>query len=109
MNQNEDKQVLKLKKAYKNLDFLNSKDARTIRILSEYLFPKAELEKNGIQNTIVIFGSARAPSPEELEKKEGTIHMSTSENYTSRPVIKDNFPLTRAAPAVSTSSASNPS
>ena len=72
MNQNEDKQVLKLKKAYKNLDFLNSKDARTIRILSEYLFPKAELEKNGIQNTIVIFGSARAPSPEELEKKEGT-------------------------------------
>lgn len=88
MNQNEDKQVLKLKKAYKNLDFLNSKDARTIRILSEYLFPKAELEKNGIQNTIVIFGSARAPSPEELEKKEGTNKLAKYYSYTRELTAK---------------------
>ena len=52
-------------KAYKNLDFLNSKDARIVRILSEYLYPKAQFEEENIQNTIVIFGSARAPSPED--------------------------------------------
>ena len=59
-----------IEKAYKNLDFLNSKDARTVRILSEYLYPKAQLEEEKVTNTIVIFGSARAPSPEELSSKE---------------------------------------
>ena len=58
-------------KAYKNLDFLNSKDARTLRILSEYLHPKKQLEEEKVANTIVIFGSARAPSPEELNSQEG--------------------------------------
>ena len=62
---------LQTEKAYKNLDFLNSKDARTVRILSEYLYPKAQLEQERVTNTIVIFGSARAPSPEELSSKEG--------------------------------------
>ena len=60
-----------IEKAYKNLDFLNSKDARTLRILSEYLHPKKQLEEKKVTNTIVIFGSARAPSPEELSNKEG--------------------------------------
>ena len=59
-----------IEKAYKNLDFLNSKDARTLRILSEYLHPKKQLEEKKVTNTIVIFGSARAPSPEELSNKE---------------------------------------
>ena len=62
---------MKTEKAYKNLDFLNSKDARTLRILSEYLYPKKQLEEEKVTNTIVIFGSARAPSPEELSNKEG--------------------------------------
>jgi hypothetical protein len=35
---------MKTEKAYKNLDFLSSKDARTLRILSEYLHPKTQLE-----------------------------------------------------------------
>ena len=61
---------LQTEKAYKNLDFLNSKDARTLRILSEYLYPKKQLEEEKVTNTIVIFGSARAPSPEELSNKE---------------------------------------
>ncbi len=60
-----------IEKAYKNLDFLNSKDARTLRILSEYLYPKKQLEEEKVTNTIVIFGSARAPSPGELSNKEG--------------------------------------
>ena len=62
---------IQTEKAYKNLDFLNSKDARIVRILSEYLYPKAQFEEENIQNTIVIFGSARAPSPEDLSSDEG--------------------------------------
>ena len=47
-------------KAYRNLDFLNSPDARTIRILAEFYEPKARFKKNKINNLIVFFGSARA-------------------------------------------------
>ena len=71
MNKTKNTKKIQTEKAYKNLDFLNSKDARIVRILSEYLYPKAQFEEEKVTNTIVIFGSARAPSPEELSSKEG--------------------------------------
>ena len=64
----EKKEFNKPEKAYKNLDFLNSTDARTLRILAEYLHPKAQFLSQGLQNTIVVFCSARAPAPEEAEQ-----------------------------------------
>jgi hypothetical protein len=45
--------------AYRNLRFMESADARSLRIISEYLDPQARLRKIGVQNTIVFFGSAR--------------------------------------------------
>ncbi len=51
-------------KAYKDLKFLNSPDARTVRVLCEFLEPQSRFRKHGIRNTIVFFGSARIPSPE---------------------------------------------
>ncbi|MCK5768581.1 MAG: LOG family protein [Candidatus Atribacteria bacterium] len=62
------KKLDKAKKAYKNLDFLDSNDARSIRILSELLEPMQRFRKHKINNTIVFFGSARTKSP--LEAKE---------------------------------------
>ncbi len=57
------------KLAYKNEDFLTSADARTIRILSEYLEPQAQLRRAGVRNTVVFFGSARIVSRgEALER-----------------------------------------
>ena len=64
----EKKELNKPEKAYKNLDFLNSRDARALRILAEYLHPKAQFLSQGLQNTIVVFGSARAPAPKEAEQ-----------------------------------------
>ena len=46
-------------KAYKNLDFLNSPDARTIRILCEFVEPETRFRHFRIKNTIVFFGSTR--------------------------------------------------
>ena len=46
-------------KAYKNLEFLNSPDARTIRILCEFVEPEARFRHFRIRNTIVFFGSTR--------------------------------------------------
>ena len=48
-----------LVKAYKNLEFLNSPAARSIRILSEYLEPLDRLNKFKVKNTILFLGSAR--------------------------------------------------
>jgi len=51
--------VAKSPKAYNNAEFLNSKDARALRILAEYLEPKARFDKLGVEDTVVFFGSAR--------------------------------------------------
>lgn len=52
-------------KAYKNLEFLNSVDARTIRILSEYLEPEARLRKLKVNNTVLFLGSSKADPSDE--------------------------------------------
>ncbi len=62
------KKVEKAVKAYTDMDFLNSKDARTIRILSEFLQPKARFDKNKIIDTVVFFGSARIVSRRDALK-----------------------------------------
>ncbi len=53
-------------KAYKNLEFLNSRDARTLRILSEYLEPLSRLNKLKVNNTVLFLGSAQA-NPEKKD------------------------------------------
>ena len=45
--------------AYRNSRFLDSPDARTIRILSEYLEPYAHFRRERVRDTVVFFGSAR--------------------------------------------------
>jgi len=55
----------KAPKAYKNQEFLSSPESRTIRILAEYLEPEGRFKKYNIKDTVVFFGSARIPSPEQ--------------------------------------------
>ena len=45
--------------AYLNEGFLNSPDARAIRILAEFLEPLAHFRREKIRDTVVFFGSAR--------------------------------------------------
>jgi uncharacterized protein (TIGR00730 family) len=45
--------------AYKNETFLDSDDARPLRILAEYLEPKYRFEEQKVPGTVVFFGSAR--------------------------------------------------
>jgi len=53
--------------AYRNQTFLNSKDARELRILAEYLEPKSRFERLRVEDTIVFMGSARTKSREDAE------------------------------------------
>jgi uncharacterized protein (TIGR00730 family) len=48
--------------AYLNPEFLETDDARPLRILAEYLEPLRRLKQQNIQDTVVFFGSARVGS-----------------------------------------------
>jgi len=58
-----------MEKAYKNLEFLSSREARTLRILSEYIEPQARFSHYDVTDTVVFFGSARALPPEEAKEQ----------------------------------------
>src|ERR1700722_6244021 len=45
--------------AYKNEKFLDSPEARSLRIISEYLYPLSHFRKEKVHDTVVFFGSAR--------------------------------------------------
>lgn len=56
-------------KAYNNADFLNSDEARSIRVLCEFTEPGKRFTEESISHTIVLFGSART-RPEDQAKAE---------------------------------------
>ncbi len=55
--------------AYQNQQFLESDAGRQVRILSEFRAPGVVLQEGGIENTIVMFGSARTIGTRELTKR----------------------------------------
>ena len=59
--------------AYLYPEFLESDEARPIRILSEYLEPLRRFKQQKIQDTVVFFGSARVDSRERAERALRTL------------------------------------
>ena len=59
--------------AYQYGEFLESAEARPIRILSEYLEPLRRFREQKIQDTVVFFGSARVDSRERAERALATL------------------------------------
>src|SRR6266576_1889608 len=55
------------KAPHEDSKFLESTPARPLRILAEYINPLAQLKREGIGDTIVMFGSAR------IHSREGTL------------------------------------
>lgn len=55
-------------KSYANDAFLNSRDARLIRIMCELEEPGARLDAQGVDNIVMFFGSARAKPRKEYEQ-----------------------------------------
>src|SRR5437764_13706811 len=71
--------------AYLYPEFLESHEARPIRILSEYLEPLRRFKEQKIQDTVVFFGSARVDSRERAERALLTLrargHRDAHEQY----------------------------
>jgi uncharacterized protein (TIGR00730 family) len=59
--------------AYLYPEFLESEEARPIRILAEYLEPLRRFKEQRIQDTVVFFGSARVDSREGAERMLRTL------------------------------------
>lgn len=59
--------------AYLYQEFLESNEARPIRILSEYLEPLRRFRQQRIQDTVVFFGSARVDSRDRAERALRTL------------------------------------
>ncbi|HMI53725.1 MAG TPA: TIGR00730 family Rossman fold protein [Candidatus Saccharimonadales bacterium] len=57
------------KAPHEDHEFLESVQARPLRILAEYLHPLAQLKREGIGDTIVMFGSARIESHEVAQAR----------------------------------------
>jgi uncharacterized protein (TIGR00730 family) len=75
--------------------FLESTAARPIRILAEYLHPLVQLKKEGIGDTIVMFGSARIESRESALariarlKNKAAGRLAVSERAKHRATLRD--------------------
>jgi uncharacterized protein (TIGR00730 family) len=81
-------QSSKTEKAYKNMDFLTSTDARTIRILSEFYEPQSRFRKNNIIDTVVFFGSARLISSVEAKKELAELRKAANDKPSAKLKIK---------------------
>ena len=67
-----DKKALRPVVAYQDERFMNSADARPLRILAEYLEPMERFEDLRVSDTIVVMGSARILSREAAEERLAT-------------------------------------
>src|SRR6266516_3958835 len=76
--------------AYLNQAFLESGDARAIRILSEYLEPLRRFRQQKIQDTVVFFGSARVDSRERAELALATLRARGERNADEQYVTELN-------------------
>ena len=86
-----------VKVAYQNERFMDSPEARTLRIAAEYLEPQVRLKRAGVQHTVVFFGSARIQPRDEAQqrlrqllvrRKSGKIALTTDELRTARMALR---------------------
>ena len=76
-------------KVYKNPDFLNSPEARNIRILCELTAPGKRFKESLIENTIVFFGSARSICKAKAEKNLQKLIKKEKNSKSTRSQIQD--------------------
>ncbi len=74
-------------KAYANRGFLHSRDARVIRVISEYLEPASRLHWQNVEDTIVFFGSSRAIPLKQAEERLRDLKVATHRAVKPNPEL----------------------
>ena len=57
------------RRAYEDIDFLKSGQARELRLLAEYAKPESVMRREKILTTVIVFGSARILPPDVAEER----------------------------------------
>ena len=81
--------------AYEDDEFMESTEARPIRILAEYLDPLRRFKTHNIQDTVVFFGSARV-----LSRTLARRNLTRLENATTRNIADYKAALKRSRKAL---------
>jgi len=84
------------KSPHEDRRFLTSTPARPIRILAEYIHPLAQLKKEGIGDTVVMFGSARIESHESAAARYSRLRKKKTRGM-SKPSLKNHQAALREA------------
>jgi uncharacterized protein (TIGR00730 family) len=76
-------------KFYKDPDFISSPEARSLRILSEYLGPLSRFHREKIKDTIVFFGSARTVPKAQAETEYQALlqHSKTNQSAITQEAL----------------------
>ena len=77
--------------AFRDTDFLLREELRPVRFQLELLKPEMMLEEAGVGSTLVVYGSARIPSPEHIEAVRATATTPEREAVVERLVAKSKY------------------
>jgi uncharacterized protein (TIGR00730 family) len=88
------------KAPHENQEFMQSTPARPIRILAEYIHPLAQLKKERIGDTIVMFGSARIESREVAAARYTRLKMEKTRKFSKEKQKKHQRDLRSAKSAL---------
>jgi hypothetical protein len=69
--------------AFADHDFLTREELRPVRLQLELLKPQMIMDERGIESTVVMFGGARIPAPDTVDKA-GTPELAALSRYYDR-------------------------
>ncbi len=75
--------------AEEDKEFINSYEARAIRLELDYLKPELQMKKHGVEHTIVVFGSARIVEKETAMKRLSTIQKMLEKKPNDRELLHE--------------------
>lgn len=75
-------------RAYENREWLQSRGARLVRIMSEFIEPADRLKQEKVSGSILVFGSARVKSPEQWKEIQENLENELIESPRKPEIIE---------------------
>lgn len=77
------------RRADRDIDFLDDNDVRGVRLQLDYLKTELNLRRQGIEQTIVVFGSARIPDPVIAKERVDELRAAQEKRPNDAALIED--------------------
>jgi len=76
-------------RADRDIDFLDDDDVRATRLQLDFLKTELNLQRRGIEQSIVVFGSARIPDPVVAAERVNELHAEQENNPGNATLAED--------------------